>query len=237
MAALRVQIWSDIACPWCYVGKRRLEGALASFDHRDAVEIRWRAFELDPAAPRTRPDGESQAQRLASKYRMSVAQAEQRMRELSELAAKDGLDLRFDRVRSGNTFDAHRLVALARTHGIEGAAKERLLRAYFTEGLAIGDAAVLTRLGADIGIDPSSVAEVLASGAFADEVRADERLASEMGISGVPFFVFDERFAVSGAQPSAVFASTLAQAFRESAPQAPGAGAEAAPACGADGCA
>src|SRR5882724_10552249 len=146
MKKLRVDVWSDIVCPWCYVGKRRLEAALARFAHRDAVEVVWHAFELDPRAPAVTEARVPHAERLARKYGMSVEQAEARTRQLVDLGAADGLDFRFDRTRPGNTFHAHRLLHLAAEEGVQDQAKERLLRAYFTEGEPIGDLEVLGRI-------------------------------------------------------------------------------------------
>jgi predicted DsbA family dithiol-disulfide isomerase len=235
MKKLRVDIWSDIACPWCYVGKRRLETALAEFAHRDDVEIVWRAFELDPSAPRVAAAGVSNAERLARKYGMTVAQAEERTRSLTELAAKDGLDFRFDRLRPGNTFDAHRLVHMAGERGVQDAMKERLLRAYLTEGEAIGDVDVLVRLAGEVGIDAEDARAMLASDQYAKDVRADEEEARALGITGVPFFVV-VRYGVSGAQPAETLLRVLERAWDELPVTAANASAEGAT-CGADGCA
>src|SRR5689334_7936255 len=146
MKSLRVDVWSDIACPWCYVGKRRLEAALARLPGREDVEVVWRAFELDPSAPRVRDPAMSYAERLASKYRTSTARAEEMIRRMTETAAGDGLDFRFDRIRSGNTFDAHRVLHLALERGVQDAVKERFLRGYMTEGEPLGEPEALIRL-------------------------------------------------------------------------------------------
>lgn len=236
MAQLRIDVWSDIACPWCYIGKRHLEQALAGFPHKDEVEIVWRAFELDPSAPRVRDTtSEPYADRLAAKYGMSRAQAEAKLDQMTAVAAADGLDFRFDRVTPGNTFDAHRLLHLAHERGVQDAMKERLLLAYMTEGQAIGDPAVLAVLGREAGLDETETRELLAGDRYAAEVRTDERLARELGISGVPFFVLSGRLGVSGAQPAAVLRSALDQAWAELA-VAPETFPEGA-ACGPDGCA
>jgi predicted DsbA family dithiol-disulfide isomerase len=232
MKSLDLHVWSDIACPWCYVGKRRLEKALAAFAHRDAVHVRWRAFELDPTAPRVRDWAVPYAERLAKKYGSSVQQAEQRLRHLTEIAGAEGLDIRFDRIRPGNTFDAHRLIALARARGFEDAAKERLMHAYFTDGLAVGDPGVLVRLGEEIGIDRAEVHDMVASDSYSEEVRGDEELARDLGISGVPFFVMGGRLALSGAQPPSVLGEALEQAWAEGAAADPPDG----DACGSDAC-
>jgi predicted DsbA family dithiol-disulfide isomerase len=237
MTKLPIHIWSDIACPWCYVGKRRLESALAKFAHRDEVEIVWRAFELDPSAPRERTGEGTHAERIARKYGMSVAQAEQKGRELTELAAKDGLEFRFDRLRSGNTFDAHRLIHMAGERGVQDAMKERLLRAYLTEGEAIGDVEVLARLAGDVGIDVEEARAMLASDAYAKDVRADEDEARALGINGVPFFVIG-RYGVSGAQPADALLRVLEKAWAEKpVVESTESANEEGAACGVDGCA
>ena len=224
---LRIDVWSDLACPWCYIGKRRLEAALATAAPPGGVEVVWRSFELDPAAPPVRTDGLTQAQRLAAKYRRTPAEAEAMIANVTRLAAAEGLTFRIDQQIAGNTFDAHRVLHLAAAHGRQDAVGERLFRAYFTEGRALGDRATLVELAADAGLPAAEVEAALAGDAHAADVRADERLARELGISGVPFFVLDGRVGVSGAQPAEV----LARAIAEVAPAA------AAPACGPDGCA
>lgn len=219
MSKLRVDIWSDIACPWCFVGKRRLEAALAQLpaSQREEVEIKWHAFELDPTAPRERDRTESYAARIAKKYGTPVAQAEQRIASMTEMAQADGLKFDFANIRPGNTFDAHRLMHLASERGRQDAVKERFLRAYMSEGAAIGNQEELARLAVEAGLDAAEVRAVLESDRYASEVRADERDARELGINGVPFFVFDERLAVSGAQPAPVFLGALERAFAERA--------------------
>jgi predicted DsbA family dithiol-disulfide isomerase len=198
-----VEIWSDIACPWCYVGKRRFEAALAGFEH--PVEVVWRSFELDPSAPASRE--ESSAEHLASKYGMPVEEARARQAQLADMGAADGLELDFDRVQSANTFDAHRLTHLAKAHGLQDAMKERLQRAYFTEGELLSDHATLARLAAEVGVPDA--AEMLASDRYTADVRDDERLAQEIGITAVPTFVVDRRVAVAGAQQPEVLRELL----------------------------
>ena len=234
MKKLRVDVWSDIACPWCYVGKRHLEAALGRFPHREDTEVLWRAFELDPEAPRERDRTTSYAERLSKKYGMGVPEAEARIANMTNLARGDGLSFEFDRIRPGNTFDAHRLIHLGREHGIQDAVKERLLLAYMTEGEAIGDPAVLARLGTDAGLDAEEVRAVLASDTYAGDVRADEQEARELGIGGVPFFVMGGRLAVSGAQPAELLLRALTQAWNyiEASP----APFEVGAVCGPDGC-
>jgi predicted DsbA family dithiol-disulfide isomerase len=204
---MHVEIWSDIACPWCYIGKRRFEAALAHFEHRDDVTVTWRSFELDPSAPRELTD--SAPEHLARKYGMSVEQAQARLDQITELAAADGLRYRFDLQRRGNSFDAHRLLHLAAAHGLQDAMKERLLAAHFEEGEPIGDRETLARLAAEAGLPEVEAREVLTTERFAEEVREDERTAGALGITAVPFFVVDRRIAASGAQPVEVFGELL----------------------------
>jgi predicted DsbA family dithiol-disulfide isomerase len=233
MKTLNIDIWSDIACPWCYVGKRRLEAALARFPDRENVAITWHAFELDPAAPKVRDASATYAERLAKKYGSSVARANEMLTTMTDTAAKDGLDFHFERIRSGNTFDAHRLLHLAHERGVQGALKERLLRAYMTEGAPIGDRDTLVRLAAEAGLDAGEAHTALVTDAFASEVRADEAEAHRLGITGVPFFVIGG-YGVSGAQPAEALLRVLTRAWDETAEEAPL--AEGA-ACGPDGCA
>ena len=210
---LTVEIWSDVVCPWCYIGKRRFEAALESFEHADEVTVMWRSFELDQEAPAT-PEGTA-AERLAAKYGMSAERAEALHGEMTERAAGEGLEFRFDLARGGNTFDAHRLIHLAATYGHQAAAQERLMRAYFTDGEAIADPETLTRLMVEVGVDADEARDVLESGRFGDDVREDELLASQLGIQGVPFFVFDRRLGVSGAQPPEVLVQALQRGWDE----------------------
>ena len=234
MKKLRVDVWSDIACPWCYVGKRRLEAALAKFPHRDAVEVVWRAFELDPSAPPERPSDVGYAERLAKKYGSSVNEAQGMITRMTDVAATDGLDFHFEKIRPGNTFDAHRVLHLALERGKQDAVKERFLLAYMTEGAPIGDPETLVRLAAEAGLDAEEVRATLASDASAREVREDEDEARELGISGVPFFVFAGKLAVSGAQPAELLLRALTQAWKELEAR-PEVFAEGA-VCGPDGC-
>ena len=213
-----VEIWSDIACPWCYIGKRRFEAALAGFEHRDEVRVTWRSFELDPAAPPER-EGE-RAARLAEKYGMTVEQAREMERQMTETAAGEGLDFRFDIARSGTTFDGHRLIHLAAEHGLQDAMKERLLRAYFGEGELMSDDDTLVRLAGEVGLAEDEVRRMLASDRFAAEVREDEQTAARFGISAVPTFVVDRSLGASGAHPPDALLQLLREGWtrREPAP-------------------
>lgn len=208
---MHVEIWSDIACPWCYVGKRRFESALSTFARREDVQVTWRSFELDPSAPPERVgDG---ASHLAEKYATSREQALTMQQHMTDVAAGQGLDLRFDLARSGNTLDAHRLLHLAAAQGCQDLLKERLLRAYLTEGEPIGDRATLQRLAPQVGLPLDEVRNVLDTDRYADEVREDERTAASMGISAVPFFVVDRALGASGAQPAEVLLDLLERAW------------------------
>jgi predicted DsbA family dithiol-disulfide isomerase len=236
MTRLILDIWSDIACPWCFIGKRHLEQALAKFDHADAVDIHWRAFELDPAAPARKEVGaESYAVRIAKKYGVPVAQGQQMIDRVVGAGARAGIAFDYAQIKPGNTFDAHRLLAWAATLGVapQGALKERFLRGYLCEGAAIGDRETIVGLAGDAGLDRDEARAVLAGDRFAAEVRADERLAQELDIHGVPFFVMAGRLGVSGAQPPDVLAGALAKAW-DGVAQELGGGADA---CGPDGCA
>jgi predicted DsbA family dithiol-disulfide isomerase len=213
MPKLTVDIWSDVVCPWCYIGKRRFEAALEGFEHRDDVTVLWHSFELDPEAPPV-AEGRS-AERLAAKYGMSVEEASARQAEITALAAQDGLTYNLAESRGGNTFDAHRLIHLAAEHGLGDAVMERLMNAYFSEREAIGDPDTLQRLAVGAGLPADEVREVLEGDRYADAVRADERAATQIGIRGVPFFVLGRKYGVSGAQPSEVLLQALQQAWDE----------------------
>lgn len=212
---MNIEIWSDVVCPWCYLGKRRLEHALEDFGNKDQVTVTWRSFELDPNAPREF-EGDP-LERLMAKYGMSREQAEEGHTRLTRLAAAEGLEYHLDRARPANTFDAHRLTCLAAEHGLEAEAVERLFRAYFTEGLAIGDGETLTALLTEVGVPEAEVEEVLGGDRFAEAVREEEGLASQFGAQGVPFFVLDRRYAMSGAQPREVFSAALREAWEAGA--------------------
>jgi predicted DsbA family dithiol-disulfide isomerase len=208
---MRVEIWMDVVCPWCYIGKRQFERALASFPHRDEVEVIFRSFELDPQTPAHQEL--PLIELMKRKYSMSDQQAWEANDRITGLAAQLGLEYHLDKAQRGNTFNAHRLVHLAGTRGLAGAMEERLMAAYFTEGLPIGDPATLQRLGEEVGLDPDEVAAVLAGEAFALDVRSDEQRAMDLGVHGVPFFLIDNALRVEGAQPSDVLLSSLQQAW------------------------
>ncbi len=210
---MKIEIWSDIVCPWCYIGKRRFEAALAGFAHHDSVQVVWRSFELDPDAPQSL--GMPLNEMLAKKYGMSLAEASSANERVTTIAAAEGLAYRLDIAKTGNSFAAHRLVHLAGTRGIAEALQERLMKAYFSDGLAISDPEVLIRLAAEAGMDAGEARTALEGGAFADEVRSDEERAAQFGINGVPFFAIEEQWGISGAQPVEVFKNALSESWEE----------------------
>lgn len=204
---MQVEIWVDVVCPWCYVGKRRLDKALAAYEHRDDVTVVYRSFELDPAAP---PEhSEPLLGHLSTKYGIDAEQVQQMQDRVSGLAAEEGLAYRLDLARTARTFDAHRLIHLAGSIDLQEAMVETLFTAYFTEGARINNAQVLVGLAERAGLPADLAATVLAADEFATDVRADQQLAAQFGTTGVPFTVADRRVAVSGAQPTEVFAQLL----------------------------
>lgn len=213
---MKVEIWSDIVCPWCYIGKVRFERALAAFPHRDEVEVAYRSFELDPSVPR----GETRdvVSDLAAKKGVGEEQVRRLMTSVEGVAADDGLEYHLAEARSGNTVDAHRLVHLAADLGRGPAMLDRLYQAHFSELRSIFDAESLVELAAEAGVDAGEARRVLESDAYTDGVRDDEALARSLGITGVPFFVIDGTYGVSGAQPVEAFAGALEQAWAESHP-------------------
>jgi len=221
---MKVEIWSDVVCPWCYIGKRHFELALAQFEARDQVEVVWRSFELDPAHPHDA--GGSLPEALAAKYGSTVEQAQAMIDGMSERAARVGLRYDLGEAVPANTLDAHRLIHLAASHGLQDAAEERLFTAYMAEGADVGDRDTLVRLAGEIGLDAGEAAARLESGAFTDAVRADEREAGELGISGVPFFVIDRAYGISGAQPPEQILAGLRHAHEQSWAPAAAAGRE-----------
>lgn len=208
---LQLEVWSDVACPFCYIGKRNLESALAEFEHRDDVHVVWRSFQLDPTAPKE-PEGDIYSL-LAAKYGGTYEEARERTAGVVAMAAEAGLTYDMDRARPSNTLDAHRIMHLAAELGLHDAMNERLLSAYFTEGARLSDHATLQRLAVEVGLDPDRVAEVLAGDAYADAVTAEGREAQQLGLGGVPAFVFDRRSAVSGAQRPELMLAALRQAY------------------------
>jgi predicted DsbA family dithiol-disulfide isomerase len=206
---IQIEIWSDVICPWCYIGKRRFEAALAAFPHKETVNVVWRSFELDPKSP-SQYDV-TLIEMLSRKYKVSLQEAENMNTHVSTLAQQVGLEYRLSEARPGNTFDAHRLLHFAASRQLGDQAMECLMHAYFSEALPVGDRTALAKLAPEFGISTSDALEMLASDAYVDAVRADEARAAKFGISGVPFFVIDGKTGISGAQPVEIFADALAQ--------------------------
>lgn len=211
---MQVEIWSDIVCPWCYIGKRRFEKALADFEHADEVMVKWRSFELDPRAAFL--PGRSMAEHLGAKYGRSLEEAGEMLSFMDRMGVAEGLDYDLAATTGGNTFDAHRLLHLAEDHDLGGTMKEALLHTYFVERVPVSDPDVLRRVAASVGLPAAEVDDVLAGARYADAVRADEAEAQELGCTGVPFAVIDRTYAVPGAQEAETFLSVLRKAWNRS---------------------
>jgi predicted DsbA family dithiol-disulfide isomerase len=208
---MKVEIWSDVVCPFCYIGKRSFEDALGRFEHRDDVEVQWRSFQLDPTMPRSVEGGLDQL--LARKYGRSLEEAQAMNARVTDMAAGVGLEYHLERARPGNTRDAHRVLHLARDRGRESELLERLLHGYFGEGERLSDHPTLVRLATEAGLDAAEVEEVLAGDAYAEAVEAEGDEAHDLGLGGVPAFVLDRRLLVSGAQPAEALLGALEQAW------------------------
>jgi predicted DsbA family dithiol-disulfide isomerase len=214
--SVRVEVWSDVVCPWCYIGKRRLEAALERFPHRDEVEVVWRSFQLDPSIP----EGETHETlpALAAKYGRSVEEMRGTMRHVEETAAGEGLHYDLVHGISGNTLLAHELIHLAAERGLQGEVKERLLHAHFEEGRSVFDVDSLAALAVEAGLDEAEVRAALADHRYRPAVLDDIRTARELGATGVPFFVVDRRYGAAGAQPADLLLQVLERAWADSRP-------------------
>jgi predicted DsbA family dithiol-disulfide isomerase len=215
---VKIEIWSDVVCPWCYIGKRRLERALDAYEAADEVEITWRSFQLNPTLPKGTRIAHDEY--LASKLGTSVAQVHQLNERVVELAAAEGLDYHFDTYVTVNTFDAHRVTHLARSLGLGLPIHERFLRAQLVEGEVLDDRDTLVRLAAEVGVPEQETSDVLGSDAWADAVQADIDEAHAIGVNGVPFFVLDRRYGISGAQPAELFLDAFRTARRDAQAEA-----------------
>jgi predicted DsbA family dithiol-disulfide isomerase len=210
---VQVEVWSDIVCPWCYIGKRRLEKALEGFEHADEVELCWRSFQLDPAFPQGvhEPVFDS----LAKKMNAGRDQIRGMTDQVKQVAEQEGLHYDFENGVMVNTFDAHRLTHLAKEKGLGDQAHERLMRAQLVEARVLNDADTLVELAGEIGLDAGEARTVLSGDAYTAEVENDIRAAQQLGATGVPFFVMDRAFGVSGAQPLEVFTAALEKAYAQ----------------------
>ena len=237
---MKIEIWSDVVCPWCYIGKRRIEKAIAGFEHGDQVEVHWRSYQLDPGAPTEPTEGTTAM--LARKYGQSPDGARQMQDRVEAVAAEEGLVYRLSQTLHLNTVDAHRMIHLAHQQGgteLQGRVKEALLEAYFTRARDVADHAVLREVAVAAGLDAARVDEVLSGTELTDDVHADMAQAQAYGATGVPFFVVDEKYGVSGAQPIEVFTQVLERAWSESHPaiEVLATGSATGEECGPDGCA
>lgn len=210
---MKIDIWSDVRCPFCYIGKRKFEQALSEFPHREKLNIEWHSFELDPGM-KTEKDV-NVYDYLAKRKNISREYSVKMHERVTQMATEVGLDYHFETAVMANSFDAHRLIQLAKQFGLGDAAEERLFKAHFTQGMDISDRVTLIILGNELGLDGKLVKQMLDSDAFADEVRYDQRQAAEIGINGVPFFIINDRYAVSGAQPSELFLNALNKGWED----------------------
>jgi predicted DsbA family dithiol-disulfide isomerase len=213
MSKMEVEIWSDIMCPWCYIGKRRFEKALTLFEGANQIEITWKSFQLNPDM-KTMP-GKNMIEYLSEIKGWSLQQSTEMHAHVTALAKAEGLEYNFEKVVVANSFDAHRLIQLAKSKGKGDEAEEVLFHAYFTEGKNMADLEVLHSLGLRMGLTDAEIAEVLQSDAYTAEVQQDIYQARQVGAQGVPFFVFDKKYALSGAQPAEIFLQALQQSFEE----------------------
>ena len=228
---MRVDIWSDVVCPFCYIGKKRLEAAAEQAGLE--LEVHWHSYELDPEAP-VRQEV-SNSERLAQKYGRTLTEVEEMQRNIAAMAAEEGIQFNWENANSGNTFNAHRIIHLAQSKGLGSEAKEAFFYSYMTQGLAIGERETLEDVAARIGLNPVEVDDVLNSEEFADFVKFDEEVArDQLKVTGVPFFVFDQRIALAGAQPREVFLQVMEKALE--APQQANPPAEDTAICKEDSC-
>lgn len=210
---MKIEIWSDVACPFCYIGKRKIEKAISKFPHKEKIEVEWKSFLLNPDQI-TEPNKSSEDY-LAEMKGWSIEQTREITANVVNMAAQEGLEYHLDKSVVANTKKAHRVLHLAKEEGKGDEMKESLLKAYFTDSLNIDDDAVLLKLGKDIGLSDSAISEVLATDKFQNEVDQDIYESRTIGVKGVPFFVLDRKFAISGAQPDSVFDQTLEKAWNE----------------------
>lgn len=213
---MKIEVWSDFVCPFCYIGKRRLEKAIEQFPHRDQVEVEFKSFELDPNASKF--TGKNIHELIASKYGLSIEQAKQSNENIGQQAATVGLSFNFDEMKPTNTFDAHRLGKFAKTVGKEKEITEKLLYSYFTEGKNVGDLEILADIAESVGIERKVALDVLNDkNAYGNDVRIDEGIAQQYRITGVPYFIINQKYAISGAQPIETFQSALQKVWEEEA--------------------
>lgn len=213
---MQVEIWSDIACPFCYIGKRKFENALKDFDQKDKVEITWRSFQLDPemiVVP-----NQTVHEYLGKRKGTSTVEGKKMNDSMAAIASEVGLEFNFDKAQINNTMDAHRVLHLAKKHGVQNEMKQALFAAYYTDGKNTGDTETLVSVGETVGLNAVEIRKVLESDMYRNDVIADQEYAQQIGVQGVPFYVFNNKYAVSGAQPTAVFADVLNKVWEEENP-------------------
>ncbi|PKB16427.1 DsbA family protein [Flavobacterium sp. 5] len=210
---LKVQIWSDVMCPFCYIGKRKIEEALTQFENKESVEIEWKSFQLDPSFVAT--EGESIAEHLAEKYGRDIDWAQSSLENMTENAKNSGLEFHFEKSILANSLNAHRLMHLAKKHNLSNELKEQLFKGYLTDGKDVNNWNTLEEIGVKVGLPIQEIVELITSNDYIDEVRQDQLQAQSLGVTGVPFFVFDNKYAVSGAQATDVFLKTLEKSWEE----------------------
>jgi predicted DsbA family dithiol-disulfide isomerase len=213
---MKVEIWSDIMCPFCYIGKRNFEAALKEFEAKNEIEIEWKSFQLDPTIPKSFENKVSTYEYLAERKGMPFERSKELHDNIVETARKVGLTYNFEKAVVANSFDAHKLIQLAKTKGLGDAAEESLFKAYFTDGKDMSNHSTLVQLGKEIGLNEEEIIAVLASEEFDSKVNFDVSEGNQLGVTGVPFFVFDRKYAVSGAQPIETFLNALKQSLEES---------------------
>lgn len=235
VSKMKIEIWSDVMCPFCYIGKRKFEKALEQFDHKNGIEVEWKSFQLNPQL-KTQA-GKNINQYLAETKGWNLEYAQKMNEQVTQMAHETGLEYHLDKAVVANSFDAHRFIQMAKETGKGDAAEEALFKAYFTDGKNTADHAVLLELATSIGLDPVQVQNMLNSQLYADRVQHDVAEAAQLGLRGVPFFVIDRKYGVSGAQPSEVFLNALQTSFAEWKKQHPLSTIQATegPACSPDG--
>ena len=210
---LKIQIWSDIMCPFCYIGKRRMEEALSQFEHKEAVAIEWKSFELDASFIASPED--NVIEHLAEKYGKDIEWAQTMVDNMTENAKTAGLDFHFEKAVLANSHNAHRLLHLAKKYHLANELEELLFKAYLTDGKDLNNLNTLSELGITVGLEADAIAQVLHSDDYSKEVKQDIQEANAVGVQGVPFFVFDNKYAISGAQPATAFLQTLEKVWQE----------------------
>jgi predicted DsbA family dithiol-disulfide isomerase len=211
---MKVEIWSDIMCPFCYIGKRNFEAALKQFERRDSIEVEWKSFQLDPFIPMNIQKKENVYQYLARRKGISLEESIDLHKNVIQMAKNAGLEYNFDKAIIANSFNAHRMIQMAKTKGLGDQVEECLFHAYFTEGKDFGSAEILIELGQKIGLTEADVKEALTNDEYAYKVKQDVQEAQSIGVRGVPFFVFNRKYGISGAQPSEIFLQALEESMR-----------------------